>query len=63
MGSPKQEEFIFELSKSHRATYMGLGGSFDVYTGLVDRAPKFFISIHLEWFYRFLKEPKKDSKI
>ena len=27
MGSPKQEEFIFELSKSHRATYMGLGGA------------------------------------
>ena len=62
MGSPKQEEFIFELSKSHTATYMGLGGSFDVYTGLVDRAPKLFISIHLEWFYRLLKEPKKRIK-
>ena len=34
MGSPKQEFFMNELKKVHNSTYMGLGGSFDIYSGL-----------------------------
>ena len=57
MGSPRQEYFMEELSLVHKATYMGLGGSFDVYTNKVKRAPKIFISLGLEWFYRLIKQP------
>ncbi len=47
MGSPKQEFFMEQLQKVHSASYMGLGGSFDVYSGLKKRAPKLFIYMGL----------------
>ena len=57
MGSPKQELLMEEISKKHPAIYQGLGGSFDVYTGNVKRAPKWWIDHNLEWAYRLIKEP------
>lgn len=59
MGSPKQELLMEEMQKEHQATYQGLGGSFDVYTGNVKRAPKILIKLNLEWAYRLLNEPKR----
>ena len=38
---------------------MGVGGSFDVITGKINRAPKFLQKIGLEWFYRFIQEPRR----
>jgi len=61
-GSPRQEFLMDELIKQHPALYMGLGGSFDVYTGLKKRAPKIFINLNLEWLYRLLKEPTRASR-
>lgn len=58
-GSPRQEFLMDELIKMHPALYMGLGGSFDVYCGLKQRAPKVFLKSNLEWFYRLLKEPTR----
>ena len=62
MGSPKQEFLMEEFMKSHPALYMGLGGSFDVYSGLKKRAPKIYQNLGLEWFYRLLKEPTRVSR-
>ena len=60
LGSPKQEMFIEKCRKGHpHAFYMGVGGSFDVYSGKVKRAPDFWINLNLEWFYRLIKEPKR----
>lgn len=59
MGSPKQELLMEEMHKIHQATYQGLGGSFDVYTGHVERAPKLFIKYNLEWAYRLIKKPQR----
>ena len=59
MGSPKQELLMEEIQKEHQATYQGLGGSFDVYTGNVKRAPKIWIYFNLEWAYRLINEPKR----
>ena len=59
MGSPKQELLMQEMLDRHLAIYQGLGGSFDVYTGLVKRAPRFFQKLGLEWFYRLLCQPKR----
>lgn len=59
MGSPKQELLMEELSKQHPAVYQGLGGSFDVYTGHVKRAPKWWIKNNLEWAYRLVKQPSR----
>lgn len=59
MGSPKQEFFMQELLNSHKALYMGLGGSFDVYTGKIKRAPDIWNNLNLEWAYRLVKQPKR----
>ena len=59
MGTPKQEYLMDELLKAHPALYMGLGGSFDVYCGKLNRAPKVFLKLKLEWLYRLLKEPTR----
>ena len=61
LGSPKQEEFIIENKKLLRniRIIMPVGGSFDVLSGSVKRAPKIFIRMHLEWLYRMIKEPKR----
>lgn len=57
MGSPKQEFLMEEMQEVHPAIYQGLGGSFDVYTGNVKRAPKWWVDHNLEWAYRLIKEP------
>lgn len=59
MGSPKQELLMEEIQKQHKAIFQGLGGSFDVYTGHVERAPKWWVDYNLEFAYRLLKEPKR----
>lgn len=59
MGSPKQELLMEEMSQQHAAIYQGLGGSFDVYTGNVKRAPKWWVDHNLEWAYRLVKEPSR----
>lgn len=59
MGSPKQELLMEEMQKQHTAIYQGLGGSFDVYTGHVERAPRWWIDHNLEFAYRLIKQPKR----
>jgi len=59
MGSPKQELLMERMQKRHLAVYQGLGGSFDVYTGNVKRAPKWWVSNNLEWAYRLIKQPSR----
>jgi UDP-N-acetyl-D-mannosaminouronate:lipid I N-acetyl-D-mannosaminouronosyltransferase len=59
MGSPKQEYLMEKLHQKHKATYQGLGGSFDVYTGAVKRAPKWWLENNLEWAFRLFKEPSR----
>ena len=59
MGSPKQEFLMADMMKRHTAIYQGLGGSFDVYTGRVKRAPLWWQKHNVEFLYRFLKQPQR----
>lgn len=59
MGSPKQELLMEQMHQKHPALYQGLGGSFDVYTGNVTRAPKWWVSNKLEWAYRLMRQPTR----
>ena len=59
MGSPKQELLMETMYRSHPAVYQGLGGSFDVYIGKVNRAPKWWIKNNMEWTYRLIKQPSR----
>jgi len=61
MSSPKKEIFLNTYKKKLACVnfIMGVGGSFDVLSGETQRAPVFLQKIGLEWFYRFLQEPKR----
>jgi UDP-N-acetyl-D-mannosaminouronate:lipid I N-acetyl-D-mannosaminouronosyltransferase len=59
MGSPKQELLMEEMAKKHKAIYQGLGGSYDVYTNRVERAPKWWVDHNLEFAYRLFKQPSR----
>lgn len=64
LGVPKQELFIERWQQYFpHSVIIGVGGSFDVWAGYVKRAPKFFCQLHLEWFYRLLKEPWRFQRI
>ena len=39
--------------------FMGVGGSFDVISGYIQRAPKWMQKCHLEWLFRVIQEPKR----
>ena len=65
LGVPAQEKWIYE-NRDHLngvKIALALGGSLDVYSGNVKRAPKLFIRLGLEWFYRLLKEPKRIGRM
>jgi N-acetylglucosaminyldiphosphoundecaprenol N-acetyl-beta-D-mannosaminyltransferase len=58
LGVPRQEHFIDRTRQLFpHCVVIGVGGSFDVWTGYVARAPEFWRKYHLEWFYRLKKEP------
>jgi len=64
MGIPRQEKFIL----AHQALIgakvsMGVGGSFDVFSGKVRRAPILFQKLHMEWLWRLIQNPSKISKV
>lgn len=59
MGFPIQEKLMYDLFQKHEAVYLNLGGSYDVFTGKVSRAPKFIQKMGLEWFYRFVTHPSR----
>jgi N-acetylglucosaminyldiphosphoundecaprenol N-acetyl-beta-D-mannosaminyltransferase len=58
LGVPRQELWIM----NHRylapnAVWIGVGGSFDIWGGVKERAPEFFCNNNLEWLYRLYQEP------
>jgi UDP-N-acetylglucosamine 2-epimerase (non-hydrolysing) len=60
MSSPKKEQFLGRWQRYMRVPFaMGVGGTFDVSAGLVKRAPPWMQHSGLEWFYRFLQEPRR----
>jgi len=64
LGAPKQEFFISELKEQMPNTiFIGVGGSFDVWSGITKRAPKIWQKLGLEWLYRTLKEPSRFKRI
>jgi N-acetylglucosaminyldiphosphoundecaprenol N-acetyl-beta-D-mannosaminyltransferase len=60
LGSPRQELWIAEhLKETGCSVGIGVGGSFDVLAGNVERAPALWRSLNLEWLYRLFKEPSR----
>jgi N-acetylglucosaminyldiphosphoundecaprenol N-acetyl-beta-D-mannosaminyltransferase len=60
ISSPKKEQFLGRYQAEMKIPFaMGVGGTFDVAIGHVKRAPLWMQKSGLEWFYRFLQEPRR----
>lgn len=60
MGSPKQELWIRDnINKLNTNILIGVGGALKIFSNEVGRAPRWVQAIGMEWFYRFIKEPKR----
>jgi len=60
LGFPRQEKWIYRYrDKLDTRLLIGVGGSLDVLSGKLRRAPKFFQKLGLEWLYRLLRQPKR----
>ncbi|MCD7879104.1 MAG: WecB/TagA/CpsF family glycosyltransferase [Candidatus Gastranaerophilales bacterium] len=64
MGAPKQEFFIKECMQEMKNTvFIGVGGSFDIWAGEVERAPLIFRKFGCEWLYRTINQPQRFRRI
>ncbi|MDD6569369.1 MAG: WecB/TagA/CpsF family glycosyltransferase [Acidaminococcus sp.] len=60
LGAPKQEFWLQEHRDELKpALRVGLGGSFDVLAGKMERAPKWMQEASLEWLFRLYKQPSR----
>lgn len=60
LGFPRQEFWLSEhLRETGCGAGIGVGGSFDVLSGRVERAPEMWRRFGLEWLYRLVREPKR----
>ena len=64
LGAPKQEKFMAAYGEATGARLLlGLGGSLDVFAGVAQRAPEFYVKHNLEWFYRLIKNPSRVGRM
>ena len=64
LGAPKQEYWMVKNGPATGAKLMaGLGGSLDVFAGVVERAPEAWQKLGLEWLYRLKKEPRRIGRM
>ncbi|AQY52347.1 beta-1,4-N-acetyl-mannosaminyltransferase [Listeria weihenstephanensis FSL R9-0317] len=62
-SSPKKEQWIHMYKETMGVPFvMGVGGSFDIIAGVTKRAPRWMQKVGLEWFYRFIQEPRRMFK-
>lgn len=64
LGSPKQEIWMrANAGRLDAGLMIGLGGALDVYAGIVERAPRKWRNLGLEWLYRLIKEPRRIKRM
>ena len=64
LGAPKQEYWMVKNGPATGARLMaGLGGSLDVFAGVVERAPEGWQKLGLEWLYRLIREPSRIGRM
>lgn len=60
LTAPKQDVWIrTHMNRLHVKVAMGVGAAFNSEIGQIQRAPNWLQSMGLEWFYRFLQEPRR----
>ena len=63
LGMPKQELWMSRHRDLPVRLAIGVGGSFDVLSGMIPRAPRWMQSIGMEWLYRVIQDPKRFKRL
>ena len=64
LGAPKQEKWLAKYRDQLKpCLLMGIGGSFDVLAGKMQRAPKWMQDARLEWLFRLMKQPSRFGRM
>jgi N-acetylglucosaminyldiphosphoundecaprenol N-acetyl-beta-D-mannosaminyltransferase len=64
LGAPKQEKWLAQYrDRLKPCLLMGIGGSFDVLAGKMQRAPKWMQDAKLEWLFRLMKQPSRFGRM
>ncbi|KJS82653.1 MAG: UDP-N-acetyl-D-mannosaminuronic acid transferase [Peptococcaceae bacterium BICA1-8] len=59
LGCPRQEVWVFEYRNLLKMPLLAVGAAFDFHAGVLNQAPPWMQKNGLEWFYRFLQEPRR----
>lgn len=59
LGAPKQEKWMADHQGKIDGLMVGVGAGFDYYAGNIQRAPEWMQKRNLEWFYRFIQDPRR----
>lgn len=59
LGAPRQEVFMYNNMNKVNGLMIGVGGAFNVISGVSPRAPKWMQDFSLEWLFRLLDDPKR----
>ena len=64
LGFPKEDTWIYKIKREfNRGVFIGVGGSIDVISGKIQKAPPFFMNRGLEWFYRIITRPWRIGRL
>ncbi len=63
-GFPKEDKWIYKLKKEiKKGVLIGVGGSFDIISGEIRKAPPYFMERELDWFYRIIIRPWRIGRL
>lgn len=63
-GFPKEDRWINKVKKElKKGILIGVGGSFDIISGEIKKAPAFFMERGLDWFYRIISRPWRIGRL
>jgi len=64
LGFPKEDQWIYKLKgELKRGVIIGVGGSIDIISGVIKKAPPFFMTRGLDWFYRIITRPWRIGRL
>lgn len=64
LGFPKEDKWIYKIKKEFKRTvFVGVGGSLDIISGDIKKAPPYFMEKGLDWFYRIITKPWRLGKL
>lgn len=64
LGFPKEDKWIYKFKNEFKSTvFISVGGSIDTISGVIKKAPPYFMENGLDWFYRIITNPMRYGRL